>query len=139
MARDLTIDPVSCGANVGVITQELGAARSIAQKGKPPTASSQYYQTIFSTANQNTPGSELVVRGTYGKLFDLPADKNKKYTIECKTDACGPTSNAWTDPSEGKIGFCPRWFDNAVKARTVDIINDCHPGSPNSDSWANLA
>lgn len=139
VARDLTIDPVSCGANVGVITQELGAARSMAQKGKALTASSQYYQTIFSTANKNTPGFELVVQGKYGKLFDLPADKNKKYTIECKTDACGATSNAWTDPSEGKINLCPRWFDNAVKARTVDIIGDCRPGSPNAGNWANLA
>lgn len=139
VARDLTIDPVSCGANVALITQELGAARNMAQKGKAITASSQYYQTIFSTANKNTPGFELVVQSKYGKLFDLSADKNKKYTIECKNEACGATSNAWTDPSEGKINLCPRWFDNAVKARTVDIVNDCRPESPNAGNWANLA
>ncbi|KAH7414527.1 hypothetical protein DE146DRAFT_640597 [Phaeosphaeria sp. MPI-PUGE-AT-0046c] len=139
VARDLTIDSVSCGTNVGLITQELGAARSMAQKGKTLTASSQYYQTIFSTANKNTPGFELVVQGKYGKLFDLSADKNKKYTIECKTDACGGTRNAWTDPTQGIINLCPRWFDNAVKARTVDIIGECRPGSPNAGKWANLA
>lgn len=139
VARDVTIDPVSCGANVGLITQELGAARSMAQKGKTLTASSQYYQTIFSTANKNTPGFELVVQGKYGKLFDLPADKNKKFKIECKNEACGATSNAWTDPLEGKINLCPRWFDDAVKARTVDIIGNCRPGSPHAGDWANLA
>lgn len=139
VARDVTIDPISCGENVGLITQELSAVRTMAQKGKTLTASSQYYQTIFSAANKDTPGFELVVQGKYGKLFDLPADKNKKYKIECKTDGCTGTRFAWADPTEGKINLCPRWFDNTLKARTVDIMSDCQPGSPNAGKWDNLA
>lgn len=141
--RDITIDPNSCNAGqIQLITQELNAARQMAQKGKTITAASQYFQTIFSANNKNTPGFELAVQSKYGKLYDLVADKNYHVTISCLDGAaagCTGTRSAWTNAGTNQVNLCGRWFDNTVKARTLDIQTACQPGSPDAGNYADLS
>ncbi|KAI9886929.1 MAG: hypothetical protein M1823_001221 [Watsoniomyces obsoletus] len=96
----------------------------MAEAGSRMTASSPFYQALFSEANRRTPGFEEAVRAKYAKLAQLSSDPTYPVRVTCTPD-CQGGHIAWAKPGTKQINICNPWFNDQTKVETSFILENC--------------